>query len=39
MLSYYVEHIVAKQWLTTGQNNGVDTEFFCFGEESTEFVG
>jgi hypothetical protein len=38
MLSYYVEHIVAKQRFTTGQDNGVDAEFFCLGEESIELV-
>jgi hypothetical protein len=38
MLSYHVEHIVPQQGLTTCQDNGVDTEFFCFGEESIKLV-
>jgi len=31
MLIYEVEYIVAKQRLTTSQDDGVDTEFFCLG--------
>jgi hypothetical protein len=38
MSSYQVEHVVAQQRLSTGEDNGMYAQVFRFGEKLIEFV-